>query len=375
MNAPARVRLSASLLGSTLLTGLATPAAAQRAPVLQQVKVRHPYYYREMFIPQVTSGPSAAAWSPDGTELIYSMQGSLWRQRIGQPDARQLTDGPGYDYQPDWSPDGRRLVYASYRDDAVELRLLDLETGAETRLLGGGAVSLEPRWSPDGARIAFTSTLHEGRWHVFTAQVTPDGRAERVARITEDRESGLARYYYNSVDHYLSPTWSPDGRELIVVSNRGHVWGSGGFWRMPARAGGAPREIRDEETTWKGRPDWSRDGKRVVYSSYLGRQWHQLWLMTPDGTNPLQLTYGDFDATTPRWSPDGRRIAYVSNEGGNTSLWVVEIPGGRRVLVRADRRTYRSPVGRLRLGVGRAAPTPARVSVTGDDGRSFAPDA
>ncbi len=35
---------------------LSTPAAAQRAPVLQQVKVRHPYYYREMFIPQPTSG-------------------------------------------------------------------------------------------------------------------------------------------------------------------------------------------------------------------------------------------------------------------------------------------------------------------------------
>ena len=57
-------------------------ASAQRAPVLQQIKVRHPYYYREMFIPQVTSGPSAAAWSPDGTELVYSMQGSLWRQRV-----------------------------------------------------------------------------------------------------------------------------------------------------------------------------------------------------------------------------------------------------------------------------------------------------
>ena len=98
---------------------------------------------------------------------------------------------------------------------------------------------------------------------------------------------------------------------------------------MPARAGGEPREIRYEETTWKARPDWSRDGRRVVYSSYLGRQWHQLWLMTADGANPLQLTYGEFDATAPRWSPDGRRIAYVSNEGGNTSLWIVDLPGGR----------------------------------------------
>ena len=349
---------------------------AQRAPVLQQVKVRHPYYFREMFIPQVTSGPSAAAWSPDGTELVYSMQGSLWRQRVGSTEARQLTDGPGYDYQPDWSPDGRRIVYASYRDDAIELRLLDPGTGASTPLVGGGAVSLEPRWSPDGRRMAFTSTLYEGRWHVFTADVTADGRAERIERITEDRESGLPRYYYNTVDHYLSPTWSPDGTELIVVSNRGHIWGTGGFWRMPAHAGGQAREIRDEETTWKGRPDWSRDGRRVVYSSYLGRQWNQLWLMTPEGANPLQLTYGEFDATAPRWSPDGRRIAYVSNEGGNTSLWIVDLPGGARSAVRAASRVYQSPVGRLRLAVadGRGAALAARVSVTGPDGRSFAPD-
>jgi GAF domain-containing protein len=31
------------------------------------------------------------------------MQGSLWRQRVGSDTASQLTDGPGYDHQPDWS--------------------------------------------------------------------------------------------------------------------------------------------------------------------------------------------------------------------------------------------------------------------------------
>src|ERR671921_2004690 len=94
---------------------------AQRQPVLRQIKVPHSYYYREMYLPQLTSGPSSATWSPDGQELIYSMEGSLWRQRIGSNEARQLTADPGYDYQPDWSPDGQQVVYASYRNSAIQL--------------------------------------------------------------------------------------------------------------------------------------------------------------------------------------------------------------------------------------------------------------
>ncbi len=368
------VKVAAALLGPLTLT---TPASAQRAPVLRQIKVPHSYYFREMYLPQVTSGPSAVAWSPDGTELIYSMQGSLWRQRVGSEEARQLTSGPGYDYQPDWAPDGRTVVYASYRDDAIELRLLDVSSGESRSLLADGAVNVEPRWSPDGTRLAFGSTAYEGRWHIFVAPLTPDGGLGTPERITEDRDSGLPRYYYGAHDQYLSPTWSPDGKDLIFISNRGHIWGSGGFWRMPARAGAEPRELRYEETTWKARPDWSRDGKRVVYSSYLGRQWHQLWLMTAEGGDPLQLTYRAGDATAPRWSPDGTRIAFISNENGNTALRIVDVPSGNSQSVQAKRRVYRDPVGRLQLTVidaqtGRLAP--ARVSITGTDGRSFAPD-
>src|SRR5437016_12215687 len=113
-----------------LLVAAAVPAAAQRQPVLKQVDVPHAYYWREMYVPQVTSGPSAAAWSPDGRELIYAMQGSLWRQRLGSGVAQQLTAGPGYDYQPDWSPDGRLDVYASSARDAMERLLLELASAA-----------------------------------------------------------------------------------------------------------------------------------------------------------------------------------------------------------------------------------------------------
>ncbi|HWA57240.1 MAG TPA: CehA/McbA family metallohydrolase [Gemmatimonadales bacterium] len=369
-------------------------AAAQREPVLRQIKLPHNYYYREMYLPQVTSGPSAVTWSPDGRSLVYSMQGRLWRQTIGDSTAEQVTTGPSYDYQPDWSPDGRRIVYVSYRNDALELWLLDATTLDAKPLLADGAVNLEPRWSPDGARIAYVSTAYEGRFHVWTVGVpssgfrvpSGDSASDTLGtrnsahgtpiRLTEDRDSHLPRYYYSVYDHYLSPTWSPDGKSLILVSNRGSIWGTGGFWKMEAKLGAPLVPVHDEETTWRASPDWSLDGKRVLYSSYLGRQWHQLWLTTADGGDPFQLTYGDFDVTSARWSPDSRRIAYISNQEGNTALYVMDVTGGAREKVVPRRRVYREPVGRLTVRVtdsaGRALP--ARVSVTLADGRSAAPD-
>ena len=354
--------------------------AAQREAVLNQVDVPHSYYWREMYVPQVTSGPSAVTWSPDGTELIYSMDGSLWRQRIGVGVARQLTSGPGYDYQPDWSPDGRAVVFTRYTRDAIELHLLDLQTGAVTPLTENGAVNLEPRWSPDGSRIAFVSTLFNRRWHahvlsrVLSREATKDLLFGEPVRLTEDNDSKLPRYYYSRWDHYISPAWSPDGKELVFVSNRGHIHGSGGFWRMEARPGAPLRELRYEETTWKARPDWSPDGTRIVYSSYLGRQWNQLWIMPSAGGDPFPLTYGEFDATAPRWSRDGKRIAFISNEAGNTALWVVDVVGGRRQAVVPAERRYRDSVGTLQLEIRDAAGRliPARVSVT-REGRGYAP--
>jgi TolB protein len=364
------------LLFGFLASELPSSLAAQREPVLKQIQVPHSYYYREMYLPQATSGPGSVAWSPDGLELVYSMQGSLWRQRVGSTEAVQLTDGPGYDYQPDWSPDGRYLVYSSYRNDALELRMLELASGISSPLVENGAVNLDPRWSPDGKQIAYVSTSYEGRWHIYLLPVESGKAGGAPVRITEDADSGLPRYYYSRFDHYLSPTWSPDGRELILVGNRGHVWGSGGLWRMEARAGAASREIRNEETTWKARPDWSRDGKRVVYSSYLGQQRNQLWLIPSDGGDPFQLTYCDCDHTAPRWSPEGRRIAFISNATGNTSLWILGVPGGAPQRVLAATRRYLHPVGTLRLVLveGASQPAAARISVTGSDGRGWASD-
>ena len=347
----------------------------QREPVLKQIDLPHPYYFREMYLPQLTTGPSALAWSPDSKSLVYSMAGSLWWQKLESTKAEQLTAGPGYDYQPDWSADGRWVVFDRYDHDAVELWVMDLRNGRTSQLTSGAAVNLEPRFSPDGKRLAFVSTSYKGRFHIFVGRFD-EGRLSDVQQLTPERVSDLPRYYYSKVDHEISPVWSRDGSEILFISNRGHIHGTGGFWRMKAEPGAEAREIHYEETTWRARPDFSPDGTRMVYASYLGGQWHQLWVMPAGGGDAFPISYGDFDNTNPRWSPDGTKIAFISNRGGNTSLWVQTIPGGAQTQVAARERKYLKPMARLSLkvlGPG-GKPVAARVFVTGADGRSYAPD-
>ncbi len=372
-----RIRCAQFLAVILALLAIAPIAPAQRKPVLPQIKLPHPYYYREMYLPQLTSGPSSVTWSPDSREVIYSMGGSLWRQRIDSETAQQLTDGAGYDYQPDWSPDGKSVVFVSYLHDTMELFKLDLESGKFTQITKDSAVDVEPRWSPDGTRIVYVSTAYHGRFHIFVLDAVeePVENKASIVRLTEETKSTLPRYYYAEYDTEIHPTWSRDGKEILFVSNRGHIYGTGGFWRMRAEPFAEAREIHYEETTWKARPDFSPDGTKILYSSYLGRQWHQLWVMPANGGDAFPISYGDWDETYARWSPDGKRIAFISNRNGNTELWLQDFPGGGQRRLSATERKYLKTRGRVEVEIlgGDGKATPARVSVTDADGKFFAP--
>ncbi|HZR57329.1 MAG TPA: CehA/McbA family metallohydrolase [Terriglobales bacterium] len=364
-----------NLLGCLFFLLSLLPLFAQREPVLKQIDLPHPYYFREMYLPQLTTGPSAVAWLPDSRSVVYSMAGSLWWQALDSKTAEQLTAGAGYDYQPDISPDGHWIVFTRYLHDAVELWALDLASKQSRQLTNESALNLEPRFSPDGKRIAFVSTSYNKHFHIFVGEFA-SGELKNVQRITGENRSSLPRYYYSVFDHEISPTWSPDGSELLFVSNRGHLYGTGGFWRMKAMPGAEAHEIHYEETEWKARPDFSPDGKRIVYASYLGGQWQQLWVMPAGGGNAFPLSYGDFDNINPRWSPDGNKIAFISNRDGNTSLWTQEVLGGAQTQLIVKDKRYLVPMGKLTINVLDTAgkPTPARVFVTGEDKRAYAPD-
>lgn len=352
-----------------------TVTMAAREPVLKQVDLPHSYYWREMYIPQPTTGPSAAAFAPDGASVVYSMAGSLWRQAIGSNEAQELTHGPGYDLQPDWSRDGRWIVFVRYQQDAMELWRLETATGKQQALTKSGAVHLEPRFSPDGRRLAFVSTQDTGHFNLFVADIDSKGLGN-VGPLVTPRTTQLDRYYYSQSDHAINPSWSPDGKRVFYVGNPEVAWGTGDLWSVSTSDPEDRRRVLVEETTWAARPELSPDGKRLLYSSYQGRQWHQLWLTTPEGRSPLPLTFGEFDRRGARWSPNGRRVLYISNETGNTSLWVHDVIGGRRQQIVASKRSYLRPMSRLTvlLRDERGRALSGRLMVLAQDGRYYAPE-
>jgi Tol biopolymer transport system component len=361
------------LLPPTLVLLCAFSLHAQRVPVLNQIDLPHSYYYRELYLPQLTSGPSSAAWTPDGKSLVYSMAGSLWLQTVGSPEAQQLTDEIGYDYQPDVSPDGKRILFVRYSGESMDVMVLNLEEKKSYMLTDGKSVSLEPRWSPDGSQLAFVSTDESGHFLLHTATVNGN-QLDNAKVLIADRKTEAKRYYYSAWDHSINPAWSRDGKKIYFVNNHDVAYGTGNL-QVIDLASGEIATIQKEETNWRMRPDISPDGTRIVYSSYLGQNWHQLWLLPAEGGYPVPITYGHYDKSAPRWSPDGKKIAFISNEDGNTALWVLDAFTGKQEKISPTQLNYLSPRVALSLSaVDEEGKTiPARFSVVDGRGKFYAP--
>ena len=85
-----------------------------------------------------------------------------------------------------------------------------------------------------------------------------------------------------------------------------------------------------------GAPQVSPDGKWIAYTvartdAAMDKGVTELWMVSWDGTQDIQLTYGTESAADPRWSPDGRFLAFTSSRPGTAKgdqVWLLDRRGG-----------------------------------------------
>jgi len=87
-------------------------------------------------------------------------------------------------------------------------------------------------------------------------------------------------------------------------------------------------------------PNWSPDGKKIVFES------GGIHIVSSNGSNLMQLTKsGDgIRYSAPVWSPDGKKIAYVIIDGENGYIGTMDTAGGQQVTITNDPASDDSPL-------------------------------
>jgi len=204
-------------------------------------------------------------WSPDGAwiSMFSNRSGRLqvWKIRPDGSDLRQITEA-GASYAA-WSADGSRLVFSTAEDKHPVLYIVDphrswseqqpdkLPSPPEPPPPAGQAGFRVSSWSADGRRIAGEEgTTGLPGILVYTI------RTRTWERITEFGEW---------------PVWLPDSRRLL--------FGDGGrnFWVVDVQTK-QPKKIYSGGRDVLGPPRLTRDGRTAVYSRRVNEA--DVWLMT-----------------------------------------------------------------------------------------------
>ena len=312
---------------------------------------------------------SEPAFAPSGNYVAFHRTGSssdstgIFVQTIGSEELLQLTHNPD-DGFPAWSPDSRLIAYTRETKDAISIYIISFAPSGPASTLATSQRQLdtgsfiptrrEIAWSPDGQSLAFSTAAglvllspENSDAHALTHSpassqdwgpaFSPSG--DRLLFVRSDEaafnDEILSIPVFGGEPSRIAsahasvlgpPQWSNDGKSILFASNRGS---HPGLWRVSATTPDTPIQIND--SGWY--PALARNGNRLAYQRITRKL--DIWQIDVGGSNhdPRALIASTSETDQgpgPQVSPDGHKIAFMSDHSGAMEIWVSDRDGAHR---------------------------------------------
>jgi Tol biopolymer transport system component len=154
-----------------------------------------------------------------------------------------------------------------------------------------------------------------------------------------DVETGEKRQLTSHTQHNYGARFSPNGRSVAYQSTR---TGNSEIWLH--NLDGRPETLITDNDHWDLYPDWSPDGRKLIFASDREDSRFKIFIANSDGGGERLLVDQPISLHSPwspvsaelvsRWSPDGEQIAFLVGGEKTTALWTVQADGeGARMVL------------------------------------------
>ncbi|CAN5859012.1 hypothetical protein BH20ACI4_BH20ACI4_13130 [soil metagenome] len=232
-----------------------------------------------------------------------SVEKTDWAQAKHAP----LTSVSGVKSYPSLSPDGKSFIFTTYNNEGTDIFL--------QRIGGNNPVNLTEGSSGDNTMAAFSP---DGKLIAFRSERSPNG----IYVMEETGEN--ARFVADSGFH---PSWSPDGKQLVVSDKpsdvaTSHTIPNSSLWTIDIATGAKKLlEISGDAI----QPSWSPNGKRIAFWFVEEGKLGEIATIPVGGGEPVLIAQNAAMDWNPVWSPDGKFIFFASDRAGSMNVWRVAV--------------------------------------------------
>jgi len=238
----------------------------------------------------------------------------------------QAENGSVFYQEVNWSPDGKSFSYSVYRKSDPT----DKQVKSEIYIMKADGTNPQKisddatwtSWSKDGKRILFSRSSADKKTSDLFT-VKADG--SEPIQLTKDAKR-------NS-----HPQFSPDGKRIVFTSTRDSDKNQ--LYVMNSDGTNIKRLTTDPAVGYFN-PIWSPDSKKIVYYAEKGDQKDQIWTIKPDGSNQILLTGNVGHNTFPSFSPDGKSIIFNSTRDGEQAIYTMNSADGANLKRVAGIKSY-----------------------------------